>query len=88
MGENDRELGEISAKLTMLAQAVERLSGMVESMRTDGCVVGRENRQDNTAQDTRLDALEASLKRIMVAVGVIILGGQTGIELWKQYLVP
>ena len=88
MGDNDRELGEISAKLDMLARSVDRLTNTVESMTTQGCVIGRENKQAIAEQSNRITGVELSLKRVMVAVGAIIVGGQTGIEVVKQLLMP
>jgi len=88
MGEHDRELGELSAKLDMLARSVDRLVCTVESMSTTGCVIGRENKEAIQQQSQRIEGVELSLKRVMVAVGAIIIGGQTGIEIVKQMLLP
>jgi hypothetical protein len=81
MGENDRELGEISAKLDIMAKAIDKLTDTLDKMQIEGCVIGKENA-------SRIGALEATKNRIVFAVVAALVGGQAGVEFVKQILLP
>lgn len=88
MGDNDRELGEISAKLDIMAKSIDKLTTMLDTMQLQGCVIGRENRDAINQQLTRISDLEASMKKVIYAGITVLVGGQAGIEVIKQILMP
>lgn len=81
MGDNDRELGEISVQLKVLGQNVEAIQKKLEQMSTQGCVIGRENSE-------RIVKLENGYRKIVLTGVGILIGGQAGIEWIKALLIP
>lgn len=81
MGDNDRELGEITVTLKILAQNIDAIQRKLEDMSIKGCVIGKEN------HDKIVD-LQKGYRKIMAIGAMILVGGQAGIEWIKALLIP
>lgn len=81
MGDNDREIGEISVTLKILAANIEAIQKKLEQMSLNGCVIGRENSE-------KINELQKGYRKIMAIGAVILVGGQAGIEWVKAILLP
>jgi hypothetical protein len=81
MGDNDRELGEISVQLKVLGQNVEAIQRKLEQMSTQGCVIGHDNAE-------KIKELQGGYRRLLFAAAAILVGGQAGIEWVKALFIP
>jgi len=75
----DKDIGVLEGQMAMLITQVADVNQKMDTLLIEGSAKAKDNSK-------RLDDHDTKLKRLMIGLGVIIVGGQAGIELIRNLI--